>query len=295
MVDNKNKKKVMVGMSGGVDSSVAAHLLTKEYDICGVTLKLFNSENDNNEACDSQKSCCSLSDVLDAKEVCRKMNIDHFVFNFKDEFGKLVIDKFIETYKNGGTPNPCIDCNRYVKFYKMMERALTLGYDYIATGHYARIEYSQQRQRFLLKKAVDLSKDQSYVLYTLTQDELSHLILPLGELEKTNVRKIADENGFVNAHKPDSQDICFVPDGDYSAFIKEKTGISPKTGNFIDLNGTILGEHKGLISYTTGQRKGLGIAYKHPLYVIKKDLTNNNVVVGNESDLFSDTLFIGDM
>lgn len=281
-------KRVMVGMSGGVDSSVAAVLLGEAgYEVCGATLKLYSSNNDENVC---EKTCCSLRDVEDARYVAHKMGFEHFVFNFSDEFGKEVIDKFICSYINGETPNPCIDCNRHIKFPKMLERARLLGNDYIATGHYAQIEFDTGSGRYLLKKAVDETKDQTYVLYSLTQDELAHTLLPLGAYTKAQIREIAEKKGLVNAKKPDSQDICFVPDGDYAEFIEKMTGKKPEKGNFVDTDGNVLGEHGGIIHYTIGQRKGLGITFGEPRYVVAKNAQKNEVTLGRHEELFADTL-----
>lgn len=275
-------KKVMIGMSGGVDSSVAAFLLQKEsLEVIGATMKLYNNEDIDFV---SEKTCCSLDDVLDAKSVCARLGIRHYTLNMTDDFKKEVIERFISAYQSGFTPNPCIDCNRYMKFSKMLHKAQELDIDYVATGHYARIE--KQGDRYILKKAVDLSKDQSYVLYSLTQEQLKVTKFPLGNYTKQQVREIAEENGFVNARKHESQDICFVPDGDYSKFIEYYTGKTYPCGDFVDMNGKRLGEHKGIIRYTIGQRRGLGLALPASMYVVEKDVDNNKVILGFNDDLF---------
>lgn len=275
-------KKVMIGMSGGVDSSVAAFLLQKEsLEVIGATMKLYNNEDIDFV---SEKTCCSLDDVLDAKSVCARLGIRHYTLNMTDDFKKEVIERFISAYQNGFTPNPCIDCNRYMKFSKMLHKAQELDIDYVATGHYARIE--KQGDRYILKKAVDLSKDQSYVLYSLTQEQLKVTKFSLGNYTKQQVREIAEENGFVNARKHESQDICFVPDGDYSKFIEYYTGKTYPCGDFVDMNGKRLGEHKGIIRYTIGQRRGLGLALPASMYVVEKDVDNNKVILGFNDDLF---------
>lgn len=288
-------KKVMVGMSGGVDSSVAAMLLRDSgYEVMGVTLKLFSDE-DIVEAQKEGKTCCALSDVMDARSVAHRLGFEHVVFNFKDCFREHVMSQFADSYMCGRTPNPCIECNRHVKFDKMLRRAFELGYDYIATGHYAVREYDEASGRYLLKRPKDRSKDQTYVLYSLTQEQLKHTLFPLGELEKTQVRAIAEKAGLVNSEKPDSQDICFVPDGDYVSFIEKFTGKRTKCGNFVDMDGKVLGKHKGIIGYTVGQRKGLGISLGKPAYVVKKDIESNTVTLGDEADLYTKTLIAEDV
>jgi len=288
-------KKVMVGMSGGVDSSVSALLLRDMgYDVMGVTLKLFSDE-DIIEADKIDRTCCALSDVEDARSVAYKLGFSHLVFNFKDKFRECVMNQFAECYLKGGTPNPCIECNRHIKFDKMLMRAKELDYDYIATGHYAVIDFDEKSGRYLLKRAKDRTKDQTYVLYSLTQEQLKHTIFPLGNLTKQEVREIAEKAGLVNSRKPDSQDICFVPDGDYASFIRKFKNIDVPEGYFVSTDGEILGKHKGIINYTIGQRKGLGIALGKPAYVIKKDMEKNQVIIGDESSLYTDSLDVCDV
>ena len=286
------KKKVLVAMSGGVDSTVAAAVLMQSYHVTGVTMRLFtNDEIDVSEG----KTCCSLDDVQDARYAANKLGIEHYVYNFGERFRECVIDRFSNAYINGMTPNPCIDCNRYIKFDTLLKRAEMLGYDYIATGHYVRRGYDEKAGRYILMKGADESKDQSYVLYNLTQEQLSKTLFPIGELTKTKTRETAMKYGFDNASKPDSQDICFVPDGDYAGFIEYYTGIKFPKGNFTDKDGNILGEHSGIIRYTIGQRKGLGIALGKPAYVISKNTVDNTVVLGDNEDLFCDTVYAEDV
>ncbi|MDR1127321.1 MAG: tRNA 2-thiouridine(34) synthase MnmA [Treponema sp.] len=279
------KKKSLIAMSGGVDSSVAAALMLQAgYECAGVTMKLFDSE----DLTAPPSGCCSLSDVEDAKAVAFRLNMPHYVLNFADDFKKFVVHNFIETYETGGTPNPCIECNRYLKFERLLEKASRLDFNYIATGHYARIE--QASGRFLLKKAVDAGKDQSYVLYTLTQEQLSRVVFPLGNLTKEQVRKLAVENAFMNAGKKDSQDICFAPDGDYAAFIEKQRGYPAPCGDMLDENGAVMGRHKGIIRYTIGQRRGLGLAFGEPIYVIAKSAKNNTITIGKDESLWTKNL-----
>lgn len=286
-----NTKKVMVAMSGGVDSSVTACLLQKQgYDIVGATMKLFQNGDVD---VPKEKACCSLDDVEDARAVCARLGVPHYVLNMTADFEKEVMERFVRAYEQGFTPNPCIDCNRYMKFERLLHKALTLELDYVATGHYARIE--KQGDRLVLKKAKDLHKDQSYVLYSLTREQLTHTLFPLGGLTKPEVREIAAENGFVNANKHDSQDICFVPNGDYFSFIEKYTGKTYPAGDFVDLNGKVLGQHKGIIRYTVGQRRGLGLALPASMYVVQKDLEQNRVVLGFNEDLFSKEVYVEDI
>lgn len=291
-VDIKNRKKAMIAMSGGVDSSVAAYLCCdKGYDCIGVTMKLYSGDD---TAPKSQKTCCSLRDVEDARSVAFGLGMPFYVFNFTNEFEEQVIQRFVHAYENGLTPNPCIDCNRYLKFDKLIERALTMGYDYVVTGHYAKIEFNPESKRFLLKKAKDASKDQSYVLYNATQQQLSHLLLPLGNFQKSEIREIASAQGFTNAQKQDSQDICFIPSGDYASFIEDFTHTDYPSGSFVDTSGNVLGTHKGLIRYTIGQRKGLALSFPSPLYVQSKDTKSNTVVLGDNKSLFSTSFIVSD-
>ena len=286
-------KKAIIAMSGGVDSSVAA-LLTKESgDECiGATMKLYNNED---IGVHREKTCCSLDDVEDARSVAYQMDMHYYVFNFTADFHTEVMDRFVDAYENGCTPNPCIDCNRYLKFDKMFHRMQEIGYDYIVTGHYARVEYDEKRDRYLLKKAVDDTRDQSYVLYMLTQEQLAHVKLPLGGLRKDQVRVIAEKHGFINARKHDSQDICFVPDGDYARFMEQFTGKHYPAGDFLDPSGKVVGTHSGAVRYTLGQRKGLGLALGAPVYVCGKDMQANTVTVGPESELFDRIVYAEDV
>ena len=283
-------KKAIIAMSGGVDSSVAAFLIKEMgIDCIGATMKLYDNDDIN---ISREKTCCSLDDIEDARAVAHRLSIPYYVFNFKDEFKEKVIDKFISTYENGGTPNPCIDCNRFLKFKKLFQRMNELQYDYVVTGHYAQVV--EDNGWFYLKKGADASKDQSYVLYSLTQEQLSHILFPLGTYSKTQIREIAEKQGFLNARKKDSQDICFVPDGDYAGFIEKYLGKSYPKGNFVDIHGNVLGEHQGIIRYTNGQRKGLGVAFGKPMYVCDKNVKENTVTLCTNDELFSRELTAND-
>lgn len=281
-------KKALIAMSGGVDSSVAAYLMFREgYTCIGSTMKLYRNEEIGLK---KENTCCSLNDITDARQVAFRLNMPYYIFNFTEDFEKYVIQRFIKTYEEGMTPNPCIDCNHYLKFGRFYRRAKEIGCDYVVTGHYARIEQDENSGRYLLKKAVDKTKDQSYVLYTMTQDQLAHTKFPLGEFLKSKVRQIAADQGFLNARKHDSQDICFVPNGDYAAFIEQYLGRQYPQGEFTDRDGRVLGKHKGFIRYTIGQRKGLGISHPTPLYVCQKCRETNTVVLGENRDLYAKTL-----
>lgn len=297
-ISNKRKgsiimKKALIAMSGGVDSSVAALLMQqKGYACTGVTMKLFENEQ---AGIKREKTCCSLDDVEDARSVAYRLHMPYYVFNFTANFEEEVMDRFVDAYAHGFTPNPCIDCNRYLKFQRLYQRMQELQMDTIVTGHYARVAYDADQKRWLLKKGLDVSKDQSYVLFNLTQEQLAHTCFPVGELTKDQVRHLAEENGFLNADKPDSQDICFVPDGDYAGFIERHTGDSAKPGDFLDLQGNVIGKHRGIIHYTIGQRRGLGIAAAHPLYVCRIDPVRNTVTLGESSALFARELIAEDV
>ena len=280
--------KALIAMSGGVDSSVAAWLMLRAgWDCVGCTMKLFQNED---AGIPRERSCCSLDDVEDARAVAYRLGIPYYVFNFTDSFRQRVMDRFTDAYLAGRTPNPCIDCNRWLKFDRLWQRARELGCDAIVTGHYARIE--EGNGVWTLKKALDPDKDQSYVLYHLDQSLLPHVRFPLGRLTKQEVRAIAEEQGFINAHKPDSQDICFVPDGDYAGFIEARTGRRPEPGDFLSPDGTVLGRHRGIIHYTVGQRRGLGLSGGKPLYVVSVDAAANTVTVGPKEALFRRTAFV---
>jgi len=273
-------KKVLIGMSGGVDSSVAALLLKKQgYEVIGVTLNLWEKASDDYA-------------ISDAKQVCNKLGIEHHVLDFKNIFHEKVIDYFAKEYMEGRTPNPCIACNKYIKFAALLDNAVNMfNCEYIATGHYAKIDFDKNTNRYFLRKSKTDKKDQTYVLYNLTQEQLAHTLMPLGDYEKEEIRKIAEDNNLINAKRRDSQEICFVEDNDYVKFICENYNYTPQKGDFVDINGNKLGKHNGIINYTIGQRKGLGLALGKYQYVIKFDMPRNEVVIGDEEFLFIDTLF----
>lgn len=273
------KKKALIGMSGGVDSSVAACLMLQQgLDCAGGTMRLHDF------------GCGGSSDTMDARAVADKLGIPHHIFQFQPEFEQHVIRQFVSAYESGLTPNPCILCNGHLKFGAMLDKALEMGFDYVVSGHYARIRQDEQTGRYLLYKAEDRSKDQTYFLAGLNQKQLSHILFPLGSLTKTEVRAIAEKEELINARKRDSQDICFVPDGDYAAFLQQYTGKTYPEGDFLDLHGKVVGKHKGAACYTRGQRKGLGLAMGAPVYVCSKDMQANTVTVGPNEALFSKSL-----
>ena len=284
--------KALIGMSGGVDSSVAALLMQEAgFECVGATMRLYDGQA---EAAGEGKTCCSLDDVEDARSVAHRLGIRHYVFNFTQEFRQEVMEKFARVYYQGGTPNPCIDCNRYLKFGKLLQRAEELGCDVVVSGHYARVEQDPETGRWLLKRAADRAKDQTYFLACLTQEQLARIRFPLGELTKPQVRQLAQEHGFLNARKHDSQDICFVPGGDYTAFLTGFTGKPLEPGDFLDQKGEKLGTHRGAVCYTIGQRKGLGISLGEPVYVCGKDMAAGTVTLGPNEALFSRSLVAED-
>lgn len=284
-----DKNKVVVGMSGGVDSSVAAYLLKKQgYEVIGVTMKVWQDDKESSENTDG---CCGLSAIDDARIVANKIGIPYYVLNFKDSFKEKVIDYFIEEYIQGRTPNPCIACNKYIKFEELIKKAHSLGAYYVATGHYAKISHNDSTKRYEIKESETQGKDQTYTLYNLKQEQIKHILMPLGNFaSKDEVREIAEEIGLIVANKPDSQEICFVPDNDYGKFIEENSPQKIESGNFVDLEGNILGKHRGIVHYTIGQRKGLGISLGKPAYVVDIIPEKKLVVVGDNSDVFSKSL-----
>jgi len=279
-------KKVLLGMSGGVDSSVSALLLQqKGYEVIGTTLELFAGSN-----------CADKNTCEDAKNMCDSLQIPHYKYNCKEEFEKHVIEDFINCYANCKTPNPCIECNRYMKFGVMWEKAKELGCNYIATGHYAKTEYNEKYGRWVLKKSNAGKKDQSYVLWNIPKEIIEHILFPLADFEdKEQIREIARENNLKVANKPDSEDICFISDGNYKEFLEKNSNIRPKQGNIVNSRGEILGKHTGLYNYTIGQRKGLGISHPTPLFVLGFNPDKNEVIVGEENELYKKEIFVTDI
>jgi tRNA-specific 2-thiouridylase len=294
---NQGSSRVLIAMSGGVDSSVAALLMREAGFACtGVTMRLFANEDmaevtSNLDPPVHERSCCSLADVAFARSVAAQLDFPFYVFDLSTDFSAQVIERFIAGYERGETPNPCIDCNRYLKFERLMARAATLGFDLLATGHYARVGFDAASGRYLLRCGVDADKDQSYALYTLTQAQLARLRLPLGDLRKTEVRELAETAQLPNAQKPDSQNICFVPDGDYARFIEHYRHCSYPPGDLLDVQGRVVGQHAGIIRYTLGQRKGLG-SHGHPVYVRALDLKANTVTIGSDDVLYARRFYV---
>ncbi|MDO4167171.1 MAG: tRNA 2-thiouridine(34) synthase MnmA [Eubacteriales bacterium] len=289
----REQKTVVVGMSGGVDSSVAAYLLKEQgYRVIGVTMQIWQDEEQ--AAVEQEGGCCGLSAVDDARRVANVLDIPYYVMNFKKEFQENVIDYFIREYQAGRTPNPCIACNRYVKWESLLKRSLEIGADYIATGHYARIRHLETG-RYAIENSVTAKKDQTYALYNLTQEQLARTLMPVGAYEKDRIREIAEEAGLPVAKKPDSMEICFVPDGDYASYIEKTTGVRSEPGNFVDTEGHVIGRHRGIIHYTVGQRKGLNLALGYPAFVVKIKPDTNEIVIGKLEDNLSEKVYIHQM
>ncbi|MCK9443292.1 MAG: tRNA 2-thiouridine(34) synthase MnmA [Tissierellaceae bacterium] len=283
------KKKVVLGMSGGVDSSVAAYILQQEgYEVIGVTMSVIPHDDIYDERAGG---CCSISSVFDAKQVAQDLGIPHYVMNFRGVFERKVIDYFIDEYLEGRTPNPCVACNKFIKFDEFLKKAKGLGADYIATGHYATIGKDKITDRYLMKRALDQKKDQTYFLYGMTQYQLAHTLMPLGKYTKETIREIAEKINLVVHNKPDSEEICFVPDNDHGKFIKSRVPHKVKPGNFVDKDGKVLGKHKGIVYYTIGQRKGLGISLGKRVFVQKIDPEKNEIVLGDEEGIFKNELY----
>ncbi|KYN78056.1 tRNA(5-methylaminomethyl-2-thiouridine)-methyltransferase [Clostridium sporogenes] len=285
------RKKVLVGMSGGVDSSVAAYLLKEQgYEVIGVTMQIWQ---DDEEFIEKEGGCCSLSAVADARRVANKIGIPFYVMNFKDAFKRNVIDYFVDEYMEGRTPNPCIACNKFIKFSSFLDKAMAMGIDYVATGHYAIIE--KQKDRYIIRKSEDDKKDQTYALYNLTQFQLERTLMPCGQYKKSQIREIAKDIGLRVHNKKDSQEICFIPDNDHGRYIKNRFPNKVREGNFVDKQGNVLGKHKGIVYYTIGQRKGLGIAFGKPMYVVDINPFKNEVVLGTIEDLLNTELIAKDI
>jgi tRNA-uridine 2-sulfurtransferase len=288
------KKRVVIGMSGGVDSSVAAYILKEQgYDVIGITMQIW--QDMKQDAFEREGGCCSLSAADDARRVCDIIGIPFYVVNFKEIFEKKVIDYFVDEYFEGRTPNPCIACNKYLKFDSLLNKARALEAEYVATGHYAKVEYDEHYKRHVLKKSVTIQKDQTYALYNLSQEQLAATLMPLGDYTKDVVREIAYKQHLGVASKPDSQEICFVDDNNYSRFLSERRPDAVKPGNFVDTKGRVLGKHKGIVNYTVGQRKGLGIAFGKPMFVVELIPDKNLVVLGDETEVFGRELIASDV